>query len=56
MATLAFIEIKFITSCILSMTSPSKFCHMTQIILWTWSYDQSNSSICIREVIITSIL
>ena len=23
------------------MTSLSKFCHMTQIILWTWSCDQS---------------
>ena len=23
------------------MTSPAKFCHMTQIILWMWSCDQS---------------
>ena len=23
------------------MTSPTKFCHMTQIILWMWSCDQS---------------
>ena len=26
---------------ILSMTSPTKFCHMTQIILWMWSRGQS---------------
>ena len=23
------------------MTSPTRFCHMTQIILWMWSFDQS---------------
>ena len=34
------------------------FCHRNQIILWMWSCDHKfgNSSICIREVIITSIL
>ena len=36
-----YFEIKVITSYILSMTSPTKFCHMTQIILWMWSCDQS---------------
>ena len=36
-----YFEIKVITSYILSMTSPAKFCHMTQIILWMWSCDQS---------------
>ena len=30
-----------IMSYILSMTSPTKFCHFTQIILWMWSCDQS---------------
>ena len=34
-------EIKVITSYILSMMSPAKFCHMTQIISWMWSCDQS---------------
>ena len=29
-----YFEIKVITSHILSMTSPAKFCQMTQIILW----------------------
>ena len=39
------------------MTSPTEFCHMTQIILWMWSCDQRLvTSISIREVIITSIL
>ena len=33
-------EIKVITSYILSMTSPTKFCQMTQIILWIWSCDR----------------
>ena len=41
MAAPALLKIKAITSYILSMTSPTKFCHMTQIILWTWSCDQS---------------
>ena len=35
-------EIKAITSYILSTTSPTKFCHTTQIILWMWSCDQSS--------------
>ena len=44
-------------SYIMSMTSPTEFCHMTQIILWMWSCDQRLvTSISIREVIITSIL
>ena len=34
-------EIKVITSYFLSMTSPTKFRQMTQIILWMWSCDQS---------------
>ena len=34
-------EIKAITSYIMSMTSPTKFSHMTQIILWLCSCDQS---------------
>ena len=33
--------LKVITSYILSMASPTKFCHMTQIILWMQSCDQS---------------
>ena len=46
MATPAFVkkgifQIKVITSYIMSMTSPAKFCHMTEIILWMWSCDQS---------------
>ena len=41
MATPVLLKIKVITSYILSMTSPTKFCHMTQIILWIWSCDQS---------------
>ena len=36
---LRYFEIKVITSYILSMTSPTKIFHMTQIILWMWSYD-----------------
>ena len=36
-----YFEIKIITSYILSMTSSLKFCHVTQIILWMWSCDQS---------------
>ena len=36
-----YIEIKVITSYILPMTSPAKFCHMTEIILCMWSCDQS---------------
>ena len=35
------LEIKVIKSYIMSMTSPKKLCHMTQIILWMWSCDQS---------------
>ena len=46
MATLALLKIKlFCNKCydviILSMASPTKFTHATQIILWIWSYDQS---------------
>ena len=41
MATPGLLKIKIITSYILSVTSPTKFCHMTQIILWMWSCDQS---------------
>ena len=36
-----YFEIKAVMSDILSMTSPTKFCNMTQIILWMWSCDQS---------------
>ena len=36
-----YFEIKIIMSYIMYMTSPTKFCRMTQIILWMWSYDQS---------------
>ena len=36
-----YFEIKVITSYILSMTSPTKFCHMTEIILCMRSCDQS---------------
>ena len=36
-----FFEIKVITSNILSITSPTKFYHMTQIVLWMWSCGQS---------------
>ena len=40
------------------MTSPTKFCHMTQIILWMWSCDQSLATLAYlyKEDIITSIL
>ena len=41
MAAPGLLKIKVITSYILSMTSPTKFCQMTQIILWMWSCDQS---------------
>ena len=43
MATPGLLKIKYfeIKSYILSMTSPTKFCHMAQIILWIWSCDQS---------------
>ena len=41
MATPGLLKIKVITSYILPMASPTKFCHMTQIILWMWSCDQS---------------
>ena len=41
MATPALLKIKVFTSYILPMTSPTKFCHITQIILWMWSRDQS---------------
>ena len=34
-------EIKVITSYMLYMTSPTKFCYMTQIMLQMWSCDQS---------------
>ena len=34
-------EIEVIMSYILSMTLSTKFCHMTQIVLWMWSCDQS---------------
>ena len=45
-ATAALLKIKVFSNkgyyvIILSMTSPTKFFHMTQIILWMWSYDQS---------------
>ena len=40
MATQALYKIKVITSYILSLTSPTKFCYMNQIILWMWSCDQ----------------
>ena len=63
MATPALLKIRYfgikvITSNILSMTSPTKFCHMTPVILWMWSCDQSLVTLAffIREVIITSIL
>ena len=36
-----YLEIKVIVSYILSMTSPEKWCHMNQIMLWMWSCDQS---------------
>ena len=36
-ATPDFLKIKVF----LSMTSPTTFCYMTQIILWMWSCDQS---------------
>ena len=38
---ISYFEIKIITSYILSMTSPKKFCYMTQIILWMWPCDQN---------------
>ena len=41
MAAPVLLKIKVTTSYILSMTSPTKFCHMTQVILWMWSCDQS---------------
>ena len=41
MATPGLLKLKVITSYILSMTSSTKFCHMTQIILRMWSWDQS---------------
>ena len=41
MATPALLKIQVITSYIVSMTSPATFCHMTQLILWVWSCDQS---------------
>ena len=41
MAAPALLKIKVIMSYILSMISPTKFCHMTQIKLWMWSCDQS---------------
>ena len=41
MVTTDFLKIKIITLYILSVTSPTKFCHMTQIMLWMWSCDQS---------------
>ena len=34
-------EINVIKSYILSRTSPAKFCHITQIIMWMWSCDQN---------------
>ena len=37
----SYFEIKAVTSYIMSMTSPTKFCRMTQITLWMWSCDQS---------------
>ena len=45
-ATAALLKIKVFSNkgyyvIILSMTSPTKFFHMTQIILWMWSCDQS---------------
>ena len=46
MATVGFLkssyfEIKVMTSYILSMTSPTKFLHVTQIILYMWLCDQN---------------
>ena len=41
MATPGLLKIKVITSYIMSVTSPTKFCHMAQIILWMLSCDQS---------------
>ena len=43
MATPSLVKIKIFwnTSHILSMTSPTKFCHVMQIKLWMWSCDQS---------------
>ena len=46
-----YFEINVITSHILSVTSPAKFCYMAQIMLWMWSCDQ-----ILGEVIITSTL
>ena len=34
-------EINVIKSYTLSRTSPTKFCHITQIIMWMWSCDQN---------------
>ena len=43
MATPSLVKIKIFwnTSHILSITSRTKFCHITQIKLWMWSCDQS---------------
>ena len=41
MATPGLLKIKVITSYIMSVTSPTKFCRMTQIIFCVWSCDQS---------------
>ena len=38
-----------ITSFIQSITSPTKFCHMNQIILWMWSCDQSSVTLAFAE-------
>ena len=36
-----YFEIKAMTSYFMSMTPPTKFYHVVQIILWMWSYNQS---------------
>ena len=41
LATPVVLKIKVMTSQFLSMTSPTKFNHVTQIILSMWSRDQS---------------
>ena len=41
MATPGLLKIKVITSYIMSVSSPTKFCRMTQIIFCVWSCDQS---------------
>ena len=58
MAAPAFLKIKVITSYILSMTSPKKILsddsnYIMDVVMWP---KFGNSSICIKEVIITSIL